>query len=149
METREIDRRHDQEPFVVQELAQSPESIERVDYVFEDVQHDDRVRACRRLVQLFQRLLLEVDVKSLASDLDRPFRGLDAPSPPAVRPRRIEEETDIRADLEEAISPHEEPAHSAKDPGEQFPSSLLFVEVVLVDDLCVAIEDLLRCELGL
>jgi hypothetical protein len=67
--------------------------------VLEDVQQDDRVSTRRRLVQLFQGLLLEVDVKSLPAYFDRPSRRLDAPSTPPVSARGIEEETDVGADL--------------------------------------------------
>jgi hypothetical protein len=116
--------------------------------VLEHVQEDDGVRARRRLVQLLERLLLELDPEALAPDLDGPLRRLDASSTPPCRAGGVEEEPHVRSDLEQAIPAHEIAAHDAQHPFEQLAPALLLAEVRLVHDLRVPLEDVVAGESG-
>ena len=146
MKPGEVDRREGEHPFVVEEWAKAPESVEGIDEVLEDVQEHDRVRASRRICKLLERLLLQVDPEARTTGLHGPLGRLDAPSAPPGLPGRIEEETDVGADLEEAIPADEVTAHDPEDPFKELAPALLLAQVVLVHDVRVAAQDLVACE---
>jgi hypothetical protein len=142
----EIHRREREQAFVVEERAQPPQRFERVDHVLEHVEENDGVGASRWVCKLLERHLLEVDAEAFATGLDGPPRGLDAARAPAGTPGRVEEQADVRSDLEEAITADEVAAHDPQDPREELPSALLLAQIVLVHDVRVAVEDLLAVE---
>jgi hypothetical protein len=100
VQARQVDGRHDQETVVGQERAKASQSVERIDDVFENVEHDDGIRTSRRLVDLLEGPLFELDPEALAPDADRPARRFDAAGAPAALASRVQEEADVRADLE-------------------------------------------------
>lgn len=124
METREIYRREGQDSLVVEEPSQPPQRVEWIVEVLEHVQEDDRVRARRRVVQLLERLLLQIDPEALAPGLHRPFRRLDAPGTPARCTSRVEEQAHVGSDLEQAIPSHGVAPHDAQDPVEELAPTL-------------------------
>ena len=146
VEPAQVHRGQDEDAFVVEERLEPPQCVEWVDDVLEHVQEHDGVRARVGLVQLLQRLLLQVDVKALPTFLDRPPRGLDAACAPAGCAGRVEKQAHIRPDLEQAVAGDEIAAHDAQDPAEELASPLLLCEVGLVDHVRVALEDLLAAE---
>lgn len=116
--------------------------------MLEHVEEDDRVRASGRVVELLERLLVELHPEALAPGLDGPLRRLDATSGPACASGRVEEESQVGADFEEPLPAHRIAAHRLQDPFEELASPLLLAEVVLVDDVRVARQDLLAGERG-
>ena len=146
VEPREVDGREREHTFVVEERTQPPQRFERIDEVLEDVQDNDRVRASRRVCELLQGLLLEVDPEALATGLHRPLRGLDASRAPASSRSRVEEQADVRSHFEEAIPADEVAAHDPQDPVEELAPALLLAQVVLVHDVRVTAEDLVAVE---
>jgi hypothetical protein len=114
--------------------------------VLEHVQENDRVRGPRPVAKLLQRALLEVDAVALATGLDCPPRGLDAHGLPPRVAGGVEEETQVGANLEQAVPANCVAAQGAQHPIEQLAPAGLLGEVVLVDDVGVTAQDLLRGE---
>ena len=116
--------------------------------MLEHIEEHDGVGARRGYVQLFERLLLELDVEALPAYLHGPLRRLDTARVPAPRPRCVEEEPHVRSNLEQAVASDDVTAHDVQDPVEELAPGLLLPEVVLVHDFRVAFEDLLGGERG-
>lgn len=146
VEPGEVDRREREHAFVVQERTQPPERVERVDEVLEHVEEDYRIRASRRIGELLERLLLQVDPEALATRLHRPLRRLDAPRAPAGPRGGVEEQPDVRSDLEETITADRITAHDPQDPLEQLAPALFLAQIVLVHDVRVPAQDLVGVE---
>ena len=103
-------------------------------------------RSAVRLVQLLERPLAQVDAEVVASELDRPARGLVAGRLPAGLAGDVEEEAEVGADLEEAASREGVAARGGEHPVEELPPALLLGEVLVVDDLLVGLPDPRRVE---
>ena len=61
-------------------------------------------------------------------------------------PGRVEEQADVRTDLEKAITADEVAAHDSQDPLEELAPALFLAQVVLVHDVGVATKDLVAVE---
>ena len=88
-----------------QQWTKTPQCTHGIGEMLQQIHHYHYISAAIRLVQVFDRSHLKIDPVLFDAEFHRPFGGLDPASLPTAGTRDIEEESYVRAYLQQSLTP--------------------------------------------